>query len=755
MTWYLTVSVNGRRSDEVVPVNQRQGHFWVEAGVLSRNHVRLPQGQTSGLVDVNTLPGVTPHYDQTTQTLAITVPDDWLPEQTLKDEESRLDYRTATASPGLMFSYDAYGQQSSGGNHNRYVATWLEQRLFSGQGYISNTGSWRQFSSSEESNPDGYLRYDTFWRYSDDENLISYQLGDVISNALSWSNAVRLGGLRISRNFAIRPDLITWPVFNYQGSAAVPGSVDLFINGFKTSSHEVNSGPFTLINTPYINGAGEATVVTTDALGRQVSTTVPFYVANTLLRAGLSDFDLSMGALRRDYGWRSNHYDSAAASGIWRYGLNDSLTFSSHSEIGDDLQLAGIGTDIALWRFGTLTNAVAWSRNQDGEFSGEGNQYTVGYSWLAPSFSLSLQHQQRSGDYRDLSVLGSDSELSKRSEQISATVSPFGARFGSLSAGYFDLTAPDDSRTRLLNLSWSMGMWHNSNISLSMNKTLGDGGYSAQLQFTIPLGFDSTFTASDLRDVDNEHSQRLTLSRSAPTQGGMGYNLAWSHGGDRYRQADLTWRGRYATVQGGAYADRNSTTHWGELSGSLIWMDNSLFATDKIADAFILVSTEKYPDVPVRYENQLIGKTDNSGHILVPWVTSWYPAHLSIDTLGLPADVDVVKPEQRVAVREGSGALVRFPINKTLSATLRLLDNGRQPLPAGSQVEDRVSGQRAVVGFDGEVWLSQLQPDNQLHVQLPDGRRCQLHFNMPAKTTDQVSLGSQVCPVTATPEGTS
>ena len=38
----------------------------------------------------------------------------------------------------------------------------------------------------------------------------------------------------------------------------------------------------TLTNVPFINGAGEAVVVTTDALGRQVSTSVPFYVTSTL-----------------------------------------------------------------------------------------------------------------------------------------------------------------------------------------------------------------------------------------------------------------------------------------------------------------------------------------------------------------------------------------------------------------------------------------------------------------------------------------
>ena len=52
---------------------------------------------------------------------------------------------------------------------------------------------------------------------------------------------------------------------------------------------------------PYINGAGQATVITTDALGRRVNTTVPFYVASNLLQTGMSDFSVSTGLLRRNY----------------------------------------------------------------------------------------------------------------------------------------------------------------------------------------------------------------------------------------------------------------------------------------------------------------------------------------------------------------------------------------------------------------------------------------------------------------------
>ena len=38
------------------------------------------------------------------------------------------------------------------------------------------------------------MRYDTLWKHSDSDQMISYQAGDVVSNALTWSSSVRMGG---------------------------------------------------------------------------------------------------------------------------------------------------------------------------------------------------------------------------------------------------------------------------------------------------------------------------------------------------------------------------------------------------------------------------------------------------------------------------------------------------------------------------------------------------------------------------------
>jgi outer membrane usher protein len=108
-------------------------------------------------------------------------------------------------------------------------------------------------------------------------------------------------------------------------------------------------------------------------------------------------------------------------------------------------------------------------------------------------------------------------------------------------------------------------------------------------------------------------------NRSVPSDGGIGADLAYLGGASRYQQGDLTWRNRYFQVSGGAYGSGTATggyTRWGELRGSLVAMDGSVLAANRVNDAFVLVSTQGREGVPVRYENQLIGTTEVGAQVV-------------------------------------------------------------------------------------------------------------------------------------------
>ncbi|GGP23153.1 fimbria/pilus outer membrane usher protein [Silvimonas iriomotensis] len=741
---YLELVINKLPEGRVVPVENRDGHFYVALGDLSGLH--LPGGIRFDVVEgraaVDTIPGVRVIYQQSSQQLLIDVPPDWLPAQNVGPAVPSV-HAPARASPGLLFNYDVYANKPQIGAGG--VSAWHEFRAFDDEGVFSSTGTYHRSFAGQAQSADGYTRYDTTLTHSDEDTMMTWQAGDVVTNSLPWTSAVRLGGGQVARDFSIRPDVITYPLPRFAGETAVPTSVDLFINGYKSSSAQLQPGPFALTNVPYINGAGEAVVVTTDALGRQVSTTIPFYVATTLLRPGETDFSVAAGKLRMDYGLKSFSYGDAAGSGTIRVGVTNNLTLEGHAEAAPSFAMAGGGVALKLDQAGVINFSASGSHLN----SHNGNQMSASYQFSNRRFSFNALYIGRSINYGDLSAydikLGS---FSRASTQVTANVSL--DRFGNAGAGYFDVKSSDGSRTRLVNLSWSLGLWGSSSIYLSLNRDLTEKTWSGAAQLVVPLDNWGTVTAGMQHVPDAGNQEQVNYSRAVPAEGGFGWTLneSRSTSAPAYHQADLTWRNRYTQLQGGAYGNSGNYTRWGEATGAVVVMDSDLFLTNRVNESFVLVSTDGQPNLPVHYENQYVGSTDSNGHLLVPWTTSWYPAHYDIDPLNLPPDYDTPTVEQRVAVRAGSGYLLEFQVRHIVAAIITLVDGQGHPLPIGTRVtllEGSAVNRVAFVGWDGKAYFDDLQTDNRVRVELPDDRFCELSFKADTRLSQAAVVGPLVC----------
>lgn len=721
---HLDLVLNQVETGRRIIVQERAGQLYASAEALRAAGVTLPPSITATEIALEQVPGLQVGYDRALLRLMLDVPPAWLSRQTV-------DYREATpkmsarVSPGAIFNYDVYVNDVQG--DSGYMAAWNELRIFGGAGSLISTGQYRRSFGGRAGGhgQTGYRRYDTTWRFSDEDSLLTYEAGDVVTGALPWSNAFRLGGVQLSRDFGVRPDLVTYPIPQFAGEVAVPTALDLFVNGYKSSSTELNPGPYTLTNIPLINGAGEAVVVTTDALGRQVSTTLPFYVSTRLLQPGLVDFSVAAGKLRNDYAIRNFSYGEAAGSGTLRYGVTDWLTLEGHAEAASGLSLAGGGANVRMGNLGVVNTAVSQSRFQ----GRSGQQFALGYQYNAPWYSLAYQRLQRQSGYADLGAISTQTlRASRRSEQ--ATVSARLGSWGSAGLGYFDVRNPDDSRSRLLNLSWSRSWRRGLSFFLSANRDVETGGWSAAAQLTVPMGARNNFAVAAERDRRGELRERVNFSRQTPTDGGFGYSFGYAHGdGDDYRQMDATWRGDVVQLQAGIYGSAGAMTRWGGISGSTVWMDGHFFAGNRVDDAFVVVSTNGYAGVPVRYENQSVGRTGKSGHLLVPWSRAYYPAKYELDMLNLPADVRSSRIEERVMVRARSGYLLEFPVMRVRAASLVLTDANGRSLALGSGVRHQETGVSTVVGWDGLVYLENVGKENHLQVTLADGSNCSAAFS--------------------------
>ncbi|WGK59226.1 fimbria/pilus outer membrane usher protein [Pantoea sp. SS70] len=751
--YMLELVVNQGERGDIVPVERKNGDFWLRRGDLQRAGIPAEklQGQQ---IDVNQLSGAKVEYDERRQRLLLTVPPAWLPGQTIGQLQHAPRF-PGRASNGALLNYDFYATRTD--NAGSRLSSWNELRLFGPAGQFSTNGVYvQQLEGGVAGQQEGYIRYDTWFSNENENAAISWRAGDLVTDALSWSNSVRLGGVQIGRDFSVRPDLVTYPLPAFSGQAAVPSSVDLFINGYRSTQADVQPGPWSLTNVPFVNGAGDAVITTTDAVGRQVTTTLPFYVSSSLLKTGLSDYSFSAGAIRENYGINNFDYGAAAASGSYRYGLNDWLTLESHAEGSDSVAMGGAGGLLKLGSFGVVNGALAQSQ-MDGN---PGTQYSWGYQYNNSWFSLGTQHIIRSADFGNLALVGSRGDsantsysLARRSAQYTASVSL--SDYGSLGLAYFDISGGNGDRTRLLNLSWSKNLWGNSSLYISASRDQDQGNWSGAISLIIPFGEQSSASVSTERDQEGNNSQRLYVSRAMPTDGGFSWDAAWANQGSDsgdYRQGSLRYRNNKIDTSAGFYGDNDNTTQWADFTGSVVLMDNRVFAANDINDAFVVVKTD-YPDVTVRYENQTMGRTDKQGYLLVPSISSYYGAKYDIDTLDLPADRTAPKVEQRFAVKRKSGYLLNFPVERLRAASVVLHDSHHQPLPISSQVL-RPNQATEYVGWDGIVWMEDLGANNPIHVVTPDGRSCDTQLAIADGQPKALeTYGPLTCPLPPPPQG--
>ena len=140
----------------------------------------------------------------------------------------------------------------------------LDGRISTPMGVISQTGIvGSNIASSRKA-----LRLDTNWTWSDPRSLITYRAGDTISSGLAWTRPVRMGGAQIQRNFGLRPDLVTLPLPSLGGTAAVPSTLDVYVNNVKTFTQQVDEGPYRVNSLPLV-GSGTAKIVVRDSTGRE------------------------------------------------------------------------------------------------------------------------------------------------------------------------------------------------------------------------------------------------------------------------------------------------------------------------------------------------------------------------------------------------------------------------------------------------------------------------------------------------------
>jgi len=719
---YLETTLNGAERG-LVHFDLRDGALWASTETLRQLGFRLPV-DTPSPIRLDRLNGLQADYSAARQTATLTAPIGFLdlPTQMLGAPLDR--YPVANATPGMLLNYTLYGTQGEGGASSG--SAYTELRAFNNHGVLSST-QLSQVARADNGWAASSVRLDTSWTTSFPDSLLSVRLGDTLTAATDWSRPTRLGGVQIGTNFALQPYRVTTPLPQFLGTAALPSQVELYVNGMKQYSGQVPAGPFQLNTVPGINGAGNAQVVLTDALGRQTALNFALYNTPNLLQAGLTDWSAELGVVRQDYGLTSFSYGSdPVASGTWRRGVTDGFTAEAHAETTRNLVNAGVG---GAWLVGQSGGIVSGSAAHSTGEGISGSQFGLGYNWSNSAFYAAVNGTRAERGYRDVATLyGAPPPQLSASAQVGYNT----PLLGSFGLGYVQLR--DEIQTnRYGSFSWSRSLGRNVSLSLNFNQNL-DQSRDRNIFFTLNVALDNLFMGASAQRSGERNIFSANASKAIPLEGGWGWRAQTQQGDDLHStQGEIDYLGRYGQLQAGVSTFGGSTTGFASATGSVVLMDGHVKAARNIYNGFAVVSTDGVPNVPVKLENNVIGVTDKDGLLLVAPLNPYQNNKLSIDPMDLPPDVRVAQVDANATPSDRAGTVVRFGITPIRAASIALVDAQGQPVAMGSRA--RLAGSTSApvtVGFDGAVYFDALGARNMLAVDTPAGP-CHAAFDFPTQ----------------------
>ena len=722
------------------------------------------------IIMLDDIPSVKYDYNEREQRIRITADDKYRQGRIFDLRKDGGAKRIATQTGwGSVLNYDLFTTTNDFRNTGAYffsgTSLTLDARAFSPYGTLSQSGILR----SSHDGPADAIRLDTSFRYSDEEKMITYKAGDTINGGLPWSRPIRIAGIQAQSNFALRPDLVTVPLPSLSGTAAVPSTVDVYVNNIRTFSQNVGAGPFSLNGIPVVSGAGNVQLVVRESSGQETRSTLPFYASPALLAPGLSSWSIDAGLPRLSYGSVADVYGrSPVISGTLRRGIYDDLTVETHAEAGSGLANGGVGAVFKTGSFGAAATAISAST-----LSGtSGMQAYLGYETRVLGLGFNTSIQRTFGSYDDLaSATAQHQYLSPgvvQNPNGQGLYSPIASQFVYLNAKpareiarvtvgaplFFDLksswsasftrqVSASENLSKILSASYSRSLPFNASLYTTVFRDIANKNTGILVGLTVPFGDSASLSTNVSSGQGGTTATVEAVKTLGPTPGSVGWRVRDSEGPTPYREASFSYRSKYATVDIGAGQLGQTSRGSLELRGSLATMGGGVFFANRIEDAFAVVDVGT-PGIEVLHDNRSMGVTDSQGLLLVPTLRSYQKNKIAIDPRGLPVDAELTTARDVVAPADRSGVHVDFKVRRDSNAALvTFVRPGGALVPAGAS--GRLSGETEfVVGYDGQAFVKGLRDENSVVIDLVDGS-CRASFPFIPRPGEQVAIGPITC----------
>lgn len=645
-----------------------------------------------------------------------------------------------------LVNYDFLSTNTeSDGTNTRYRSLNMENGL--------NIGDWSVRSRQSLVDLNGDRTSENLYAFAEHslvglQSLVQVGQVNIVSPIFSGS---AITGVQLLPDGALRP--------KSKGGVTVSGiaqtsqaRVEVTQNGILIYSTVVPTGPFTLRDIALLQGNADVVVTVYETDGNQHSDRI---AAASLRTVELTPegFSISAGQVRAIGDSGSETPSVVTFSDGWR--LGDSSVIAAGLMFTPDYRAIGwdLGTQFTRDTSVSLTS-VASQDSGWGE-SGMQNSLTLN-TRLSESVSLGAAVTRRSKGYLDLS--DSTQSAQDRIDQINDN------NDNDFDNGFDDNDVIGQERTEYsLNLGWNAQELGAGTLSYFQSHTGGGGGTSRSVSASwgVRVG-PASLSANFRHELEGDDGNSVYLSISMPLgrsrsvrafssrnngrgQVGSTYNetvsdtLSYSVSATKADEDNGPGVGgtvsalpRYAQVNLGYNEDDlGSNSNVGISGGLVVHRDGITASPYAVQDTFAVASVGDMGGVKLSTPSGPVW-TDAGGRAVVAQLPAFGSGSVEVVTNTLPRNVDLENGYKSIDAGRGSVNHVDFAVVTVRRVLLRAVNAAGAPLPKGASVVDAQDRFVTTVVDDGKIFLVDATQTG-LVVNLPDGSRCALKFQLPEK----------------------
>ena len=728
-------TVNQQYYETTIFLKTESGYLLPEEGYLRRSRIVIPEHATvieyggQRFIPIGDIAEAQVKIDDAQSEVSITMPAEVFVSRDLQGET-----RASIAKPerGAFINYDLFAQKYDGiAQYDGRFELGMSNQY--GMGQVSLLA--RDVSRAKE-----LTRLETTWTVDRPDEMVSWRIGDAINRGGSVGRPIRFGGIQFGTNFATQPEFVAFPQFSLRGSAALPSTVDLYINNVRTFSQQVTPGPFSINNLPVLTGSGEARLVVRDMFGREQFITQPYYASRSLLKKGLADYSYESGFERFNYGFTSDDYRDWFASGTHRFGLSDQLTVEGHAELKTKQATGSLSAVFLIPRTGVLDATVALS-NSSQYAQGAGQLGALGFERQTSNWSYGVHTQLASKGFRQL---GLPDFISAPARLNTVFMAWHKANFGSLSMNYIDQQNRELASARLFSINYSRTIFNDWFINLNVFKNLeSDQGHT--LGFSLVKALDARTSGSVFMNQSRDYQETIAqVQQALPYGEGFGYRGLVSRGDAPREEIGLNMQNDVGTYSVEAASRNQVDAYRAMVSGGVVFAGGNAIFTRRLGDGYAIVDAG-YPGVRVYAENHLIGKTDRNGMRVIPNLRSYQRNRIAIDPDDIPFEAQIDATMLEVSPYYRSVSYLKFPVRKEKAATVYVVQRDGKPVPTGAiftNVKDDAVG--FPVSENGLLFMKYLEKNNRF-IGRWKGGACELEVTYPDTNDPLPDLGKVAC----------